>query len=75
MQAKNLMEGTLLHLTWTDGHDSHYTANWLQVCHPEYDDDDDDDGDQKDNNDDNDDENDDVSTDEDDNRNTKLKLR
>jgi len=29
-KAKNLMEGTLLHLTWTDGHDSHYTANWLQ---------------------------------------------
>jgi len=29
-KAKNLMEGTLLHVTWSDGHDSYYTANWLQ---------------------------------------------
>lgn len=29
-KAKNLMEGTLLHVTWADGHDSYYTANWLQ---------------------------------------------
>jgi len=32
-KAKNLMEGTLLHLTWADGpngHDSYYTANWLK---------------------------------------------
>lgn len=29
-KAKNLMEGTLLHVTWSDGHPSHYSANWLQ---------------------------------------------
>lgn len=29
-KAKNLMEGTLLHVTWNDSHNSHYTANWLQ---------------------------------------------
>jgi len=28
--AKNLLEGTLLHVKWNEGHDSYYTANWLQ---------------------------------------------
>jgi len=28
--AKNLMEGTLLHLTWLDEHNSYFSAKWLQ---------------------------------------------
>jgi len=28
--AKNLLEGTLLHVKWNEGHDSYFTANWLQ---------------------------------------------
>lgn len=26
----NLMEGTFVHITWEDGHHSHYSAKWLQ---------------------------------------------